>query len=124
MFTKKSTTSALYKALSAQYLNRMYLGEAKHTDEKALELLGFKAADMTFPALIAIPPSFKGDTDPSEDTFKVPVLYDGAIKQQAVKAFFDQYALPDMSPGAKKAEPCTYTNSVSRIDTKSCTALD
>jgi protein disulfide-isomerase A6 len=84
LVTDKKVTPTLFKALSIEYLDRLVFGEVKSSSKDIADELQVSS----FPSLIVY-------TKEGEK-----IVYDGAIKQEQVVRFLDQYALP--SPKSTK----------------------
>ncbi|KAI8825631.1 uncharacterized protein EV422DRAFT_491530 [Fimicolochytrium jonesii] len=82
--SKKASTPPLFKALSAEYHNRMVFGEVKSTEQDTLTKLNIT----DFPSVVVFPKA--GDT---------PVRYTGPMKHASLVEFLDLYA-----PQAAKKE--------------------
>jgi protein disulfide-isomerase A6 len=107
LVTDKKVTPTLFKALSIEYLERLVFGEVKSSAKELVQELEVTS----FPSLIVF--TKEGER----------VVYEGAIKQEQVVKFLDQYAVPlPEKPTKKKAEkkpqkpqkpqkPCTYISS-------------
>ena len=80
LFTKKTETTPLLKALSVALSGRMVLGEARDTATKAVEEFGIS----DFPTLVVLP-SGEGAS---------PIKYEGELKPAALTAFLASQAAP------------------------------
>ena len=78
LFTSKSSTPSIYKALSRFYLNKLIFGEIKHSDKDLVELFNVK----NFPTLMVVL---------NEETNKYNV-FKGDIKYENLKKFLSTYA--------------------------------
>ncbi|KAI9323354.1 thioredoxin-like protein [Dichotomocladium elegans] len=92
LFTDKSSTSALYKALSVDFKDRMLVGEVKKAEKALIKEYNVKS----YPTLFITSPEAGH------------VSYEGKMKREALFEFFEKYALP-ASPtseeGKKKSKP-------------------
>ncbi|KAI8075130.1 hypothetical protein BC940DRAFT_229939 [Gongronella butleri] len=87
LFTDKSSTAPLYKALSVDIdSKRLLTGEVKKSEKAVLEQFGVTS----FPTLMVLVP---GQQD--------PVVYQGKLKYDLLHDFLSEYALP----GAEKPKP-------------------
>ncbi|TPX38506.1 hypothetical protein SeMB42_g06696 [Synchytrium endobioticum] len=88
LISKKPSTPPLFKALSAQFKNRLLLGEFRMGKENRTVVgrLGIDDA----PAVVVIP--LHGD----------PIVYDGVLKHEGLVKFFNDYAKPRPSSGESK----------------------
>ncbi|KAI8373215.1 uncharacterized protein BYT42DRAFT_62213 [Radiomyces spectabilis] len=92
LFTDKSTTTPLYKALSVEFGDdRMLFGEIKKTEKSILDTYSIKA----FPTLLVI-------TSQNE-----PVIYKGALKYEALRQFLEQHALSKKDTKSASAAKAT-----------------
>lgn len=97
LFSKKSSTPPLWKALAIEYDARLLLGEVKPSQKDLQE----KYNIATLPALVVFT---KDGTQ---------VNYDGVLKNAPVSKFLDEYAVEkkgkdkeEGKPEVKKEEPC------------------
>ncbi|KAK9727378.1 hypothetical protein K7432_001910 [Basidiobolus ranarum] len=88
LFTNKDKTTTLYKALSVDYHNRIVLGQVKNTESEIVQRYNVEK----FPTLLVFPKGSQSE----------PVVYDGALKHEALFKFMSQYA---------PSKPNTKTNS-------------
>jgi protein disulfide-isomerase A6 len=93
LFTDKSNTPDLYKALSVSYKDRLLFGEIKKAKTDLVEK--FKVEK--FPTVLVIP----------KEVDAKPVVHTGSIKSADIKAFLDKYAveLPKKEKAVKKEKP-------------------
>ncbi|CDF34893.1 Putative protein disulfide-isomerase, PDIA-2 Endoplasmic reticulum lumen [Chondrus crispus] len=115
LFTDKSSTSPLYKGMSARFKGRVAFGEVRKTD--AADLVK-KYSVKSYPALI----SFKaGESDPEHAS-----LFSGAMDPTSLHNFFESVVgnkdIPPGEPAAEKepaekvfAQPKAYSGDVSII---------
>ena len=84
LYTKKKTTTALFKGLTAAYRDRLEFAEVPHT---AVDIT-MEFAITKFPTLVvyAVNTDFE---DESLDTF----IYDGELKYNSIGDFLDEFAL-------------------------------
>ncbi|KAL0088345.1 hypothetical protein J3Q64DRAFT_1725209 [Phycomyces blakesleeanus] len=87
LFTDKSATTPLYKALSADFANRMLMGEVKKSEKDVMEIFGVQS----FPTLVVITPE------------NGSIKYDGKLKHEALHNFLSKYALA-AEPTQKKPQ--------------------
>ncbi|KAI9025105.1 hypothetical protein CLU79DRAFT_746284 [Phycomyces nitens] len=89
LFTDKSATTPLYKALSADFAGRMLMGEVKKSEKDVMEIFGVQS----FPTLVVITPE------------NGSIKYDGKLKHEALHEFLNEHALaaePTKKPQEKK----------------------
>ena len=94
LFSNKGTTSALIKALAAEYAGNMQVAQIRDKETTAVSTFGIT----TYPTLLVLP---GGTAD--------PVIYDGPMEKAPMGAFLAQYALsstdskgPDPKPAGSK----------------------
>jgi protein disulfide-isomerase A6 len=85
LFTDKSTTTPLYKALSVDFQDRMLFGEVKSSVKEATEAFGVSR----YPTLVVLNPQ------------SGVVQYDGKLKHDALHEFLDEHAIA--APTKKKS---------------------
>ena len=78
LFTSKSETAPMFKAISLKLQGRMLLGEAR---EKEAAELAVEMGVASYPALLVLP---GGE--------EAPVVYDGELKPEAVATFLERFA--------------------------------
>ena len=86
LFTSKSETAPMFKAISLKLQGRMLLGEAR---EKEAPDLAREMGVASYPALLVLP---GGEA--------APQVYDGELKPAALTAFLASHALEKALPGA------------------------
>ncbi|EGC37803.1 hypothetical protein DICPUDRAFT_76580 [Dictyostelium purpureum] len=96
LFTSKSTTSDLYKALSVDFRNTLPLGEARNIKKETLE----KYQVTSFPTLLVF-------TSDDQETF---VKYEGKLEHSSLFKFLQPHS-SKKSGDNKKEETTTTTNS-------------
>eukprot|EP00271_Cylindrocystis_brebissonii_P012862 TRINITY_DN3237_c0_g1_i2.p1 TRINITY_DN3237_c0_g1~~TRINITY_DN3237_c0_g1_i2.p1 ORF type:complete len:433 (+),score=88.82 TRINITY_DN3237_c0_g1_i2:402-1700(+) len=103
LFTSKTSTTALYKALAVDLQERMELGEVRSKKEKAL-LGKYGLAENDLPALLAFPlPSAAEEGEDAEETKEAFQKYDGELKHKPLLKFLKKYALPKPEPVKKSS---------------------
>ncbi|KAF8927696.1 hypothetical protein BGZ58_010220 [Dissophora ornata] len=96
LFTKKLTSSNMYKGLATDMKDRMVVAEIRAPSDDLLKQFNLD----TLPALILFP---KGSQE--------PVAYNGELKRDPISEFFNQYAAPgkngqnSKSSGSESAPP-------------------
>ena len=78
LFTSKSETAPMFKAISLKLQGRMLLGEAR---EKEVAELAVEMGVASYPALLVLPGGGEA-----------PVVYDGELKPEAVATFLERFA--------------------------------
>jgi len=95
LFTSKTTSTNLYRALSYTFKGRMVLGEANQKNTAAVERFGITS----FPTLVVI--HGEGEDQKTE-------TYDGKLNVQSIEQYLDSFAAPapekQQKPKAKKTE--------------------
>ncbi|KAI9324431.1 hypothetical protein DFJ73DRAFT_872633 [Zopfochytrium polystomum] len=89
MATSKDKTPPLYKALSAEYYDRLLLGEVKSSDKALVEKLNAS----TFPSVFVVPK----DAD-----LAGAILFEGDLKHGPLVEFLNKYAAPPKGKKEKK----------------------
>ncbi|KAF9113599.1 protein disulfide isomerase (PDI) protein [Mortierella sp. AM989] len=90
LFTKKLTSSNMYKGLATDMKDRMIVAEMRTPSDEVLKKYNVKSA----PALVVFP---KGSQD--------PVIFSGDLKRDPISEFLNQYAEPAKNgggPGSSK----------------------
>jgi protein disulfide-isomerase A6 len=85
LFTTKTTTTPLLKALALDFLNRLTIGEVRDT-EKEIVARYEHLIHGKYPALVILPVSAE------------PILYEGNLKHDELFASLSKYALPGKNP--------------------------
>ncbi|KAL1922460.1 uncharacterized protein VTP21DRAFT_9999 [Calcarisporiella thermophila] len=80
LFTTKDRTTPLYKGLSAEFKDRILLGEVVSTEREVVAKLGVEK----FPTLLVFPKGKDGEV----------VTYDGKLNYESLHEFLSKYALP------------------------------
>ncbi|KAJ3336555.1 hypothetical protein HDU91_001747, partial [Kappamyces sp. JEL0680] len=88
--TEKKTTPTLFKALSIEYLDRLVFGEVKKTQSAIVEALEITS----FPAILVFPKDGGSPVVYPGRVLPQPLTSPGAVKQDELVQFLDQYALP------------------------------
>ncbi|KAK5135345.1 hypothetical protein LTR08_005287 [Meristemomyces frigidus] len=99
LFSDKSTTGALLKAVAVDFLGVLDIAQVRKTETQAVEVF----AVTKFPALVLLPGAGKD-----------PVHYSGEMKKEAIVAFLSQAASPNPDPAPKKAKPKAKTTANSK----------
>ncbi|CAI2172969.1 18254_t:CDS:2 [Funneliformis geosporum] len=89
LFTNKEKTTHLYKALSVEFHNRLFLGEVRQKESSVIEKFDIKK----FPTLLAI------DKNTNEIT-----EFKGKFNYENLSKYLNKYALPKKNPNEKKPE--------------------
>ena len=87
LFSNKSTTSGLMKALSTEFYGNMYFAQIRDKDTTAVSTFGITS----YPTLIVLP---GGD--------EAPVTYSGEMEKEPIAAFLAQYAATAAEPADPK----------------------
>ncbi|CAI6010922.1 unnamed protein product [Closterium sp. NIES-65] len=99
LFTAKSTTTPLYKALAIDLKGRMALGEVRSSKEAGL-MAQYGVKQGQLPSLLVLPLKEGEEGEGGgEGEGDVP-RYDGELKHKPLLKFLQQYALPKSKPGS------------------------
>ncbi|KAF9430336.1 protein disulfide isomerase (PDI) protein [Podila epigama] len=90
LFTKKITSSNMYKGLATDFRRRMVVAEMRNPSESVLKQFNIEKSP---PVLIVFP---KGE--------KEPVIYEGDLKRDPLSEFLNQYADTVKSSSSPKAQ--------------------
>lgn len=92
LFSEKSTTSALMKALSTEFQGLLHMAQMRETEATALATFGITK----FPTLVILP----GGT-------AEPVVYDGELAKVPMTAFLRKYAVVTEASSTNKSKTST-----------------
>lgn len=95
LFTSKSTTPPMFKALSKLYLNKLIFGLVKQTEKELVEYFNVK----TFPTLMILK---------DEDNKNIEI-YKGEIKFDKVKIFLEKYIKKNKESTTLKVKEFNYS---------------
>jgi DnaJ family protein C protein 16 len=94
LFTSKSSTPSMYKALSKFFINKLIFGEIKNTELELLKLFNVK----NFPVLMVVVDEEKNKYD----------YYKGKITYEDVKKYLNKYASKKREVDTTKVKEMTY----------------
>jgi len=77
LFTEKSTTSHLYKALAIDFKDRLILGEVQKSEDALIKRFNVKK----FPQLLVL-----------KDATAAPLIFDGKLSHETLSAFLEPHA--------------------------------
>ncbi|GJP76196.1 hypothetical protein CLOP_g6565 [Closterium sp. NIES-67] len=103
LFTAKSSTTPLYKALAIDLKARMALGEVRSSKEPAL-MAQYGVKQGQLPALLVLPLK-EGEEGEGGEGEGETVRYDGELKHKPLLMFLQQYALPKSKRGSSSKTP-------------------
>ena len=94
LFTSKSTTPSMYKALSKFFINKLIFGEVKKNQEELIELYNIR----TFPTLLVVLDEERNKNE----------IYKGKITYENIKSHLNKYATKKKSAQTIKVKEMTY----------------
>ncbi|KAI9293490.1 thioredoxin-domain-containing protein [Neoconidiobolus thromboides FSU 785] len=93
LFTEKSSTTSLYKAIAVEFSDRMEFSEVRKTEKGLLE----KYNVSKFPTLVVIPSK---DLSEEYDINKL-IVFDGELNAKNLKQFVEKHSLPSKEKSEK-----------------------